>query len=166
MGTFGVEFRFPLDERGLTKLKATIEHPEKAEDAYLDEGEISVRVDGTLVLPPWYVPNQLFTGHNWVRMTLLDLDGALRQLRGGESSVVVDFLDSPIAIEFHRENHEIAVCVTADVGPNLTRTPLAETRIRIDHLAAELEDAKRRYDARLAEIDPALPRICGFARRP
>ncbi len=167
MGTFGIEFRFPLDEPELHNLKALVDHPERGRDAYIDAGEIAVRVDGSVVLPPWrYVPHQSFTGYNWVRTTIRDFEQAVRQLRAGQASALVTFLDSPIAIEFHLTGFEVVLVVSSEVGPELSRTETAKTRVRLDVLATEVEDAERRYDACLAEIDPALPSICGFVRPP
>jgi len=72
------------------------------------------------------------------------------------------FLDSPIAIEFVREGSEVRLTVVADVGVNLTRTPLAHTRISVDTLPGVARDTAERYNARLADIDPRLPAIYGF----
>ena len=163
MSKFGIEFRFPRDEKALQALSELAEHPDRASDRYLDEGEMTLLIDDHPVLPPWKdEQDREFTGFTGVGGTLGELRTAIKRLEEGETTTSVAFLDSPIGIEFRREGTNVRVAVVADVGPEMTPTPIGQTRVRLDELVAASRAALKRYDARLREIDPKLPDIYGF----
>jgi hypothetical protein len=167
MTKFGIEFRFPRDEKGLRALSDLVEHPDRARDPYLDEGEVTVLIDDQPVLPPRKSEQDRgFTGFTWVGGTLGELRTAIKRLQEGETTTSVAFLDSPIGIEFRREGTNVQIEVVAEVGPEMTRTPIGSTRVRLDELASASKAAMKRYDARLREIDPKLPDIYGFEDSP
>ncbi len=165
MGLFGIEFRFPRNEDGLRNLMSVVEHPERARNPYLDEGEITILIDGRAVLPPWrYEPEQRYTALDWVGDVLRNMWTATERLGSGDASAMCTFLDSPMAVEFERDGTEVEVVVVAEVGVELTRTPIARTRVHLEDLTASLLDAMRRYDARLRELDPKLAGLYGFGQ--
>ncbi len=167
MSKFGIEFRFPRDQKGLRALTDLVKHPERAKDPYIDEGEVTVLIDDRPVLPPWQrEDDEKFTGFTWVGGTLGGLRTAIKRLQEGETTTSVAFLDSPIGIEFHREGTDVRVEVVAEAGPELTRTPIGQTRVRLDELISASRAAMKRYDARLREIDERLPDIYGFEDSP
>ncbi len=163
MGTLRIDFWFPDSDQDLQRLKSLAGHPEDAGKRCLDDGHVAVVLDGTVAAPPWRLDHDpTYTGYDFVGATVIELQTAARQLREGAPSARVIFLDSPVSIEFFREGDSVAVDVVFEFGPDSKPTSIGKTQIRLEDLQAAADDAVRRYNGRLRDVDPRLPGICGL----